>query len=128
MKSIRLRRVRRGAVPLITILSCFLGISLLSCSKTDPYTPPDLLYYYESYKVGKNPTTITTGDFNHDTFTDLITTNISSNTLSILLGNGDGSFHDQTQIKVCQEPRTLAMADFNHDTDKFPAHRVGICQ
>lgn len=98
------------------MLYLFVGFSLLSCSKTDPYAPPDLFYYYASYKVGKNPTTITTGDFNHDTFTDLITTNISSNTLSILLGNGDGSFREQTQIKVCQEPRTLAMADFNHDT------------
>lgn len=107
---------RRGIRLLIPILSLFAGISLLSCSKTDPYTPPDLFYYYTSYKVGKNPTTITTGDFNHDTFTDLITTNISSNTLSILLGNGDGSFSDQTQVKVCQEPRTLVMADFNHDT------------
>ena len=116
MKSVRLCGVRRFAIPLSGILYCLLGISLLSCSKVDPYTPPDLFYYYASYKVGKNPTTITTGDFNHDTFTDLVTTNISSNTLSILLGNGDGSFHEQTQIKVCLEPRTLAMADFNHDT------------
>ena len=116
MKPVRIRMIPKVTLLWTAILSCFMGISLLSCSKTDPYTPPDLFYYYESYKVGKNPTTITTGDFNHDTFTDLITTNISSNTLSILLGNGDGSFHEQTQIKVCQEPRTLAMADFNHDT------------
>lgn len=116
MKPIRLPAIRKVAFPLMPVLVCLMASSLLSCSKTDPYTPPDLFYYYASYKVGKNPTTITTGDFNHDTFTDLITTNISSNTLSILLGNGDGSFHDQTQIKVCQEPRTLVMADFNHDT------------
>lgn len=99
------------------IAMCFvLAAGIWSCTKVDPYQPPDLFYYYASYKVGKNPTTITTGDFNHDTFTDLITTNISSNTLSILLGNGDGSFSEQTQVKVCQEPRTLVMADFNHDT------------
>ncbi len=116
MKPVPLCTIRLVAGPLIFILNCLMGISLLSCSKADPYTPPDLFYYYASYKVGKNPTTVTTGDFNHDTFTDLVTTNISSNTLSILLGNGDGSFHEQTQIKVCLEPRTLAMADFNHDT------------
>ncbi|MFO0707487.1 MAG: VCBS repeat-containing protein [Nitrospira sp.] len=87
-----------------------------ACNKTDPYTPPDLFYYYASYKVGKNPTTITIADLNHDSFTDLITTNISSNTLSILLGNGDGSFHEQTQVNVCQEPRALALTDFNRDT------------
>ncbi|MEK7299709.1 MAG: VCBS repeat-containing protein, partial [Nitrospirota bacterium] len=110
-------RASHPAVQAVKIgLGCVLAIGMWSCTKADPYQPPDLFYYYASYKVGKNPTTITTGDFNHDTFTDLITTNISSNTLSILLGNGDGSFSDQTQIKVCLEPRTLVMADFNHDT------------
>jgi len=85
------------------------------CSKTDPYTPPDPFYYFASYKVGKNPTTITTGDLNQDSFTDLITTNIASNSVSILLGNGDGTFKDQVQLHVCQEPRALAMGDFNED-------------
>lgn len=47
--------------------------------------------------------------------TDLITTNISSNTISILYGNGDGTFRDQMQVRVCQEPRALALNDFNHD-------------
>lgn len=98
----------------IGVLSLLLG-STLACSKTEPYNPPDLFYYFASYPVGKNPTTVTTGDLNHDSFTDVITTNIASDTLSILLGNGDGTFHDQIELHVCQEPRSLAMGDFNHD-------------
>lgn len=94
---------------------CLFVGGLTACSKTEPYNPPDLFYYFASYKVGKNPTTITTGDLNHDSFTDLVTTNIASNTLSILLGNGDGTFKDQVQLHVCQEPRALVMADFNQD-------------
>jgi hypothetical protein len=94
---------------------CLIVSGLIACSKTEPYDPPDLFYYFASYKVGKNPTTITTGDLNHDSFTDLVTTNIASNTLSILLGNGDGTFTDQVQLHVCQEPRALAMGDFNED-------------
>lgn len=88
---------------------------LIACSKSEPYNPPDLFYYFASYKVGKNPTTITTVDLNHDSFTDLVTTNVASNTLSILLGNGDGTFQDQMQVQVCQEPRALVMGNFNHD-------------
>ncbi len=88
---------------------------LWACSKSEPYNPPDPFYYFASYKVGKNPTTITTEDLNHDSFTDLITTNISSNTLSILIGNGDGTFRDQVQLHVCQEPRSLVMSHFNED-------------
>ncbi len=94
---------------------CLVLGGVIACSKAEPYNPPDLFYYFASYKVGKNPTTITTGDLNHDSLTDLVTTNIASNTLSILLGNGDGTFQDQVQVHVCQEPRALAMDDFNHD-------------
>ena len=43
------------------------------CNKQDPYAPPDLFYYFASYKVGKNPTTVTPTDVNQDGFTDLLT-------------------------------------------------------
>ncbi|MDK2742821.1 MAG: VCBS repeat-containing protein [Nitrospira sp.] len=99
----------------VALLGLLAGDGFWGCSKTDPYTPPDPFYYFASYKVGKNPTTITTGDLNQDSFTDLITTNIASNSVSILLGNGDGTFKDQVQLHVCQEPRALAMGDFNED-------------
>jgi hypothetical protein len=92
------------------------GWALLSaCSKSDPYVPPDPFYYFASYPVGKNPTTVTPADFNRDQITDLVTTNISSNTISVLFGNGDGTFRDQIQVRVCQEPRSLAINDFNGD-------------
>ena len=86
-----------------------------ACSKSDPFEPPDPFYYFASYPVGKNPTTVTTGDFNADGFTDIVTTNISSNTLSLLFGNGDGTFQEQIQVRVCQEPRALVTNDFNVD-------------
>lgn len=86
-----------------------------ACSKSDPYVPPDPFYYFASYPVGKNPTTVTTADFNRDQITDVITTNISSNTISLLFGLGDGTFRDQVQVRVCQEPRSLAVNDFNQD-------------
>ena len=97
----------------LALLAC--GFLLSACSKGDPYVPPDPFYYFASYSVGKNPTTVTTADFNRDQITDLITTNISSNSISLLFGNGDGTFRDQVQVKVCQEPRSLALNDFNHD-------------
>jgi hypothetical protein len=89
--------------------------TLPACSKSDPYVPPDPFYYFASYAVGKNPTTVTTADFNRDQITDVVTTNISSNTISLLFGVGDGTFRDQVQIRVCQEPRSLAVNDFNQD-------------
>ncbi len=96
----------------------FLSLATAACPKQDPYVPPDLFYYFASYKVGRNPTTVTPIDINQDGVTDLVTTNMSSNTLSTLLGNGDGTFQDQVQLHVCQEPRSLAAGSFNRD--EFP--------
>jgi hypothetical protein len=111
----RPQRVSRPQSVLCLSMVALLVATMVACSKADPYNPPDPFYYFASYKVGKNPTTVTTADLNHDLFTDLVTTNISSNTISILLGNGDGTFQDQVQLNVCKEPRALAMGDFNHD-------------
>lgn len=89
---------------LAVVATSFFLLLASGCTKQDPYSPPDIFYYFASYKVGKNPTTVTPTDVNQDGFTDLVTTNIGSNTLSILLGNGDGTFHDQVQLNVCKEP------------------------
>jgi len=106
----------RRILGLLLPVGVLLMASGSGCSKQDPYIPPDLFYYFASYKVGKNPTTVTPVDINQDGFTDIVTTNMASNTLSILLGNGDGTFRDQIQLHVCQEPRSLASASFNNDT------------
>ena len=89
---------------------------LCGCPPKNDYVPPDLLYLYKSYDVEKNPTSIRSGDFNHDGFTDLVTSNIAANSLSLLFGNGDGSFQAQVRVRVCQEPRNLALEDFNQDS------------
>ncbi|MCY3729494.1 MAG: VCBS repeat-containing protein [Nitrospira sp.] len=106
------RRVTSNILRFLTLC----GILFLpGCSPKDPYVPPDLLYLFASYEVGKNPTAVQAGDFNQDGFSDLITSNISANTLSLLLGNGDGSFQAQVSIRVCMEPRNLAVRDLNGD-------------
>jgi hypothetical protein len=45
-----------------------------------------------SFAAGTNPFCIASGDFNGDSITDLAVANYSSNDISILIGNGNGSF------------------------------------
>jgi len=90
-------------------------VAVGGCSPKDAYVPPDLFYLFATYTVGKNPTSVTTADFNQDGFTDLITTNIGNNSLSILFGNGDGTFKEQVKLDAGKEPRALALNDFNGD-------------
>ncbi|HEX8815526.1 MAG TPA: FG-GAP-like repeat-containing protein [Terriglobales bacterium] len=54
-------------------------------------------------------------DFNHDNKLDLAVVNESDGTISILLGNGDGTFQSQAQYPVGEQPAGIVAADFNHD-------------
>jgi hypothetical protein len=90
-------------------------LALCGCPQQESFIPPDLFYHFATYTVGKNPTSVAAADFNQDGLTDLITTNISGNSLSVLFGNGDGTFGDPLQIDVSKDPRALTLADFNKD-------------
>jgi FG-GAP-like repeat/Bacterial Ig-like domain (group 3)/FG-GAP repeat len=67
--------------------------------------------------VGNYPETVRIGDFNNDGLLDLAVANGHDNTVSILLGNGDGTFTQAagSPIPVGGFPYFLAVADFNGD-------------
>src|SRR5215218_1544934 len=49
----------------------------------------------QNYPVGSTPTTVTNADFNGDGKMDLAAQNGGDNTVSVLLGNGDGTFPEE---------------------------------
>jgi hypothetical protein len=69
------------------------------------------------YVVGANPITLIAADFNGDGHTDLAVANADDNTVSILLGNGDGTFIPApgSPIAVGLGPNGLAFGDLNSD-------------
>src|SRR5215213_2906059 len=68
------------------------------------------------FAVGDAPTTVTNADFNGDGKMDLAAQNAGSNTVSVLLGNGDGSFPAKQDFGVGFVPTSVTSADFNDDT------------
>jgi hypothetical protein len=58
---------------------------------------------------------VVTGDFNGDGKLDLAVANTNSNTFSILLGKGDGTFQAAPNFATGDGPRSLAVGDFNGD-------------
>ncbi len=65
--------------------------------------------------VGTNPRGVISADFNGDTIPDLAIVNRDSNTVSILLGKGDGTFLPAVSYATGTDPIALASCDFNGD-------------
>ena len=75
----------------------------------------------QSYPVGTNPRAVAVGDFNGDSKMDLAVVNfgdpsVSDNgSVSILLGNGDGTYQPANNVVAGKNPFSIAVGDFNGD-------------
>jgi hypothetical protein len=67
------------------------------------------------FTVGNNPFDLVAADFNGDGKKDLAVANRGSNTVSILIGNGAGSFASPATVAVGNAPSQIAAGDFNGD-------------
>lgn len=65
--------------------------------------------------TGSTDISIATADFNGDGNTDLVSANVQSKTLSVLLGNGDGTFRTETLSTSPDSPCSVVTGDFNGD-------------
>jgi hypothetical protein len=70
-----------------------------------------------SYQVGTRPSSVVVGDFNRDGRLDLAVSNAGDNTVSVLLGTGDGNFFLPaiTSASGLAQPGALAVEDFDQD-------------
>jgi Bacterial Ig-like domain (group 3)/FG-GAP-like repeat/FG-GAP repeat len=68
-----------------------------------------------SNNTGTQPTSVTVADFNGDGLPDLVTADIGDDTISVLLGNGDGSFRPALRFQTGRSPESVAAIDLNGD-------------
>ena len=68
-----------------------------------------------NFGAGNNPRSVAVGDFNGDGKQDLAVANENSGNVSILLGDGAGSFSTATNFGAGDSPYSVAVGDFNGD-------------
>ena len=104
-----------------------LDLAVAYCNDTFPTTQPGAVEILlgngdgtfnlaaVSPATGNTPTAIATGDLNGDGNLDLAISNGSSNTVTILLGNGNGTFTAVASPATGNSPSSLVVGDFNGD-------------
>src|SRR6202022_4300079 len=68
-----------------------------------------------NFPVGNTPVSVAVAEFNGDGWLDLALANWGTNDISVLMGNGDGTFQIARTFAVGSLPFSIAVGDFNGD-------------
>ncbi|MBI3621936.1 MAG: VCBS repeat-containing protein [Nitrospirae bacterium] len=114
--------------PLFSVACGLWLVGAAGCTRPPADEGPPIFQAPVHYHVGLNPISILTADLNGDGRPDLITTNLNSNNVSVLLGRpvpparqtsqeGEAGllFNEHVMYDVGARPRTAALGDFNRD-------------
>src|SRR5439155_55346 len=90
------------------------GVAVLLGNGQGAFKEP-LTFATGSGATGILPTSVAVGDFNGDGVDDLAIANNHGGPISILLGNGDGTFRTASSFGAGARPSFVAVGDFNRD-------------
>ncbi len=108
--------IRTRSVLLIACIFAVLSISLVPVETCRADTCPEPSFAAaRAFGVGSNPFSIEVGDFNHDGKRDVVVAYLRSENISVLLGNGDGTFQPSVNYPAGADIQSMAMSDLNAD-------------
>ena len=108
-----------NGTPDIVVANFIAGtVQVFLCNPVPPdgSVPDPLFKPGEDIKVGENPISVVVADFNLDGIPDFAVANSNDATISVLIGNGDGTFRSAGgPFPVGALPYSIAVGDFNGD-------------
>jgi len=115
----------------VVVLICLAGSQLLVHASGGIVTPsvPSVSFAAPvNYTVGTLPFANAVGDFNGDHILDIAVVNENTNNVSVLFGNGDGTFQAAVNYNVGSSPSAITVVDLNKDgvPDIAVANELGL--
>jgi Bacterial Ig-like domain (group 3)/FG-GAP-like repeat len=101
--------VRRPAVVLLAALACFTNVAPSFAAALNDFVPR------VDYPTGPQPFATAIADLNGDGRLDIATSNMTGNSVSILLSTGGGGFGTNTDFQTGGSAIGLSVADLNGD-------------
>jgi len=88
---------------------------LIGISGDSPHPP--MHFRQVTIRVGQGPRWVSVADVNHDGNHDILVANADAGTVSVLLGDGAGGFHEAagSPFPAGHEPNDIAIADMDGD-------------
>jgi hypothetical protein len=109
------RVLRANATPTALVVATFVLASLLILA-TPLASAQTFIFNRADFVTGTGPSVVAVGDFNGDGHMDVVTGNDdTANTVSVLLGKGDGTFAPHVDYAAGGGVTGVAVGDFNGD-------------
>jgi hypothetical protein len=94
----------------------FLGVLIFSLALALPCSA-QVGFSQQDFATGATPAAVVVADFDGDGMLDLATANSTDNSVSVLLGNGDGTFQAKMDFPTGTNPRGIVAGLFNADAN-----------
>ena len=104
------RHLRFAAPAVLLALIALMGLSRPACAQNPP-----LFGISDEYTTDSQSFAAAAADFNRDGLLDLVVVNAGSDSVSVLLANGDGTFQDAQSYAVGGDAESVTVADVNGD-------------
>ena len=91
-------------------------VAVLATIPAPPASAQTFMFNRADFVTGTGPAVVAVGDFRGNGLIDVVTgNNDTANTVSVLLGKGDGTFATHVDYAVGSAPSGIAVGDFNGD-------------